>query len=163
MLLRSIVAFLTLPVVVAGVIPFLIARIPAMIWWRSPLGVLPMIVGMGILIISTVSFYRKGCGTLAPWDPPRHLVVRDLYRYNRNPMYVGVILIVLGWAMLTGSPWNYVYMVLLSVVFHLRVVLYEEKEMERRFGNEWESYRSKVPRWRWRFPHRSLPSWIGFP
>lgn len=153
MLLRAIVAFLALPVIVAGIVPYIITLIPAPLWWKSFLGILPISTGVLILIISAVSFYRRGKGTLAPWDPPKHLVVQDLYRYNRNPMYVGVILTVLGWAILTGNPWNDAYAILLCVVFHLRVVLYEEKEMERLFGNEWESYRSEVPRWGWRLPY----------
>ena len=152
MLLRAIAAFLMLPVIVAGVVPFLITLIPAPLWWKSLIAVLPMSAGVLILIMSAISFYRRGSGTLAPWDPPKHLVIQDLYRYNRNPMYVGVIFTVLGWAILIGNPWNYVYVVLLGVIFHLRVVLYEEKEMERLFGSEWETYQANVPRWGWRWP-----------
>jgi protein-S-isoprenylcysteine O-methyltransferase Ste14 len=62
-------------------------------------------------------------------------------------MYVGVAILVLGWAFLTGNLWNYVYAVIIPVIFHLRVVLYEEKEMQRLFGKEWEIYRMAVPRW----------------
>ena len=98
-------------------------------------------------MLAAISFYRRGQGTLAPWDPPKHLVVRDCYRFNRNPMYVGVVLLVLGWAVLTGNLWNYLYTALLPVIFHLRVVLYEEKEMQRLFGKEWETYTMAVPRW----------------
>ena len=61
-----------------------------------------VVVGSGILFASVVSFYRRGRGTLAPWDPPKHLVVHDLYRFNRNPMYVGVVIVVLGWALAHG-------------------------------------------------------------
>jgi hypothetical protein len=63
-------------------------------------------------------------------------------------MYVGVIMLVFGWASLTGNLWNYVYSAFIPIIFHFRVVLYEEREMERIFGKEWETYRGAVPRWR---------------
>ena len=66
-------------------------------------------------------------------------------------MYVGVVMLVLGWALVTGNPWNYAYATLVPVIFHLRVVLYEEREMQRLFGREWHAYRSAVPRWGLRF------------
>ena len=147
MLLRAISAFLALPLLVAGVLPWLISRITAPVLLRSPYGLVPLLFGGAILLAAVVSFYRWGRGTLAPWDPPKHLVVRDLYRLNRNPMYVGVVLTVWGWALITGHLWNYAYALLLPVIFHLRVVLYEEKQMERLFGREWEAYRRAVPRW----------------
>ena len=59
--------------------------------------------------------------------------------------------LVLGWALVTGNPWNYAYATLVPVIFHLRVVLYEEREMQRLFGREWHAYRSAVPRWGLRF------------
>ncbi len=108
---------------------------------------LPLVAGALIVLSTAVSFYRRGRGTLAPWDPPRELVVRDLYRFNRNPMYVGVVFVLLGWALLSGSLWLYAYACVVAIVFHLRVVLYEEKEMARLFGPQWEKYRAGVPRW----------------
>ena len=147
MMLRAILAFLALPALVAGLFPWLISRIPATLLFRSFYGLTLLVVGSGILLSAVVSFYRRGRGSLAPWDPPKHLVIQDLYRFTRNPMYVGVIALVWGWALVTGSPWNYVYAIVVPVVFHLRVVLYEEKEMLRLFGQEWNSYRKAVPRW----------------
>ena len=118
---------------------------------QSPLGSIMVVVGSGILFASVVSFHRRGRGTLAPWDPPKHLVVHDLYRFNRNPMYVGVVIVVFGWALRTGNPWNYGYALIIVVIFHARVILYEEKEMQRLFGREWDAYRRAVPRWGLRF------------
>ena len=147
MIFRAILAFLALPTLVAGVFPWLISHLPAAHIHQQLYGFVLLGTGGGILLASVVSFYRRGRGTLAPWDPPKHLVVQDLYRFNRNPMYVGVILLTLGWALCTGNPWNYGYSVLILLIFHLRVVLYEEKEMRRLFGKEWEEYRRTVPRW----------------
>jgi protein-S-isoprenylcysteine O-methyltransferase Ste14 len=151
MMVRAILAFLALPAVVAGLLPWLVSMVPAPAVFSSPLGGVLLVAGGGILLAAVVSFYRRGRGTLAPWDPPRHLVVQDLYRFNRNPMYVGVAAILVGWALVTGNPWNYAYAAVIPVVFHLRVVLYEEREMERLFGPEWAAYRRAVPRWGLRF------------
>jgi protein-S-isoprenylcysteine O-methyltransferase Ste14 len=147
MILRARLAVRALPTLVAGVFPWLISRIPAPIFFKFPCGVALIAVGSGILLSAVVSFYRRGRGTLAPWDPPKRLVVQDLYRFNRNPMYIGVIALVWGWALLTGNPWNYVYAAAVPVIFHLRVIFYEEKQMERLFAPEWEAYRKAVPRW----------------
>jgi protein-S-isoprenylcysteine O-methyltransferase Ste14 len=156
MILRAILAFLALPTLVAGVFPLLISWIPSPNVFESYFGAALITVGGSILLSSVVSFYRRGRGTLAPWNPPKHLVVHELYRFNRNPMYVGVVMLVLGWAFLTGNLWNYVYSALIPVTFHLRVVFYEEREMKRLFGKEWETYRSAVPRWGVRiWPYRS--------
>jgi protein-S-isoprenylcysteine O-methyltransferase Ste14 len=151
MMARAILAFIALPALVAGLFPWLLSQIPARGLHQRWYGVVPMVIGGAILLASVVSFYRRGRGTLAPWDPPKHLVVQDLYRFNRNPMYVGVVTLVLGWALRTGNPWNYAYAILLPVVFHLRVVLYEEPQLERLFGGNWEAYRRAVPRWGLRF------------
>src|SRR4029450_8004457 len=151
MIVRAILAFLALPALVGGLFPWLISRIPSPGIFQSASGGILFMVGGGSLLASVVSFYRRGRGTLAPWDPPKHLVVQDLYRFNRNPMYVGVVTLVLGWALRTGNPWNYAYAILLPVVFHLRVVLYEEPQLERLFGGNWEAYRRAVPRWGLRF------------
>jgi protein-S-isoprenylcysteine O-methyltransferase Ste14 len=147
MMLRAVMAFLALPALVAGVFPWLISRIPAPVLFRSFYGTALLAVGSGILLSAVISFYRRGRGTLAPWDPPKHLVVQDLYRFTRNPMYVGVVALACGWALVTGNPWNYVYAVVVPVIFHLRVVFYEEEQMERLFGREWTAYRQAVPRW----------------
>jgi protein-S-isoprenylcysteine O-methyltransferase Ste14 len=91
---------------------------------------------IGVVLLGTCiwEFARRGRGTLAPVDPPRTLVVQDLYRYVRNPMYLSVTMIVLGEALLTGS----------------RVLLeygYEEPTLRRRFGPAYDRYRATVGRW----------------
>lgn len=161
MIARAILAFLILPGTMAGLIPWALSglRHPGFSIARSSYGLVPLLFGAAILVAAVVSFYRRGLGTLAPWDPPRRLVVQDLYRFNRNPMYVGVLLIVLGWFLLSGSPWMLLYAILLATAFHLRVVLYEEGEMRRLFGEQWERYRRSVPRWGIRLtPYRAPDS-----
>jgi protein-S-isoprenylcysteine O-methyltransferase Ste14 len=163
MILRAILSFVALPTLVAGVFPLLISWIPSPDLFKSYFGAVFILVGGSILLSSVVSFYRRGQGTLAPWDPPKRLVVQDIYCFNRNPMYVGVVMLVIGWALLTGNLWNYVYSAIIPVIFHLRVVLYEEKEMERIFGKEWETYRMAVPRWGVRIQPNKLSVEHGAP
>jgi protein-S-isoprenylcysteine O-methyltransferase Ste14 len=94
-------------------------------------------------------FYVSGRGTLAPWDPPRRVVAVGLYRYSRNPMYVGVTLMLLGWATAFAVPGLFVYAAVVAVGFHLRVVLGEEPWLARTHGAEWDEYARRVPRWLW--------------
>jgi protein-S-isoprenylcysteine O-methyltransferase Ste14 len=86
------------------------------------------------------SFYSEGRGTLAPWSPPRHLVVGGLYHYSRNPMYVSVVLILWGWALGFRSRGLAVYALAVMAAFHLRVVLGEEPWLERTHGDAWARY-----------------------
>jgi protein-S-isoprenylcysteine O-methyltransferase Ste14 len=93
-------------------------------------------------------FYARGKGTLAAWNPPRHLVVVGLYRRARNPMYISVLVWLAGLSWWTGSLLVAAYGVLLAFAFHLRVVLFEERVLERSFGADWRRYAENVPRWR---------------
>jgi protein-S-isoprenylcysteine O-methyltransferase Ste14 len=66
-----------------------------------------------VLLWCVRDFYVSGRGTLAPWDPPKHLVVVGLYRFTRNPMYIGVLMVVGGWGLRAGSPVLGMYLVVL--------------------------------------------------
>ena len=92
-------------------------------------------------------FYVAGRGTLAPWAPPSRLVVVGLYRFSRNPMYIAVSLVLLGWAIAFWSVPLLIYAGIVIGAFHLRVVFGEEPWLARRHGDEWERYRARVPRW----------------
>lgn len=111
------------------------------------LGLLPLSIGAGILSRCIWDFAVSGRGTLAPVDPPRYLVVRGLYRYVRNPMYVGVLLVLLGEALLFKSLPLLCYAIGFWTVAHLFVLLYEEPTLRRQFGESYESYCRKVHRW----------------
>ena len=88
-----------------------------------------------------------GRGTLAPWDPPRQLVTSGPYRVSRNPMYLGVGVILAAWCTLWSSRTLIIYTVLFMIGFHVRVLLVEEPWARRQFGAEWDAYRARVPRW----------------
>ena len=88
-----------------------------------------------------------GRGTPAPIDPPRKLIVRGLYRYTRNPMYLGCLTAILGWAIFFRATTLAFYAMVVAACFHLFVVFYEEPHLQRKFGKEYEDYRAQVNRW----------------
>ena len=145
--LRALCAFLALPVVVAGVVPYLILGDTMILSPTAVLGGCLLGIGLGLLIWCVRDFFVSGRGTLAPWDPPKHLVVSGLYRFVRNPMYVAVLLIIAGWCALFISPPLVLYLFVLAIGFHLRVVLHEEPWLRKTFGAEWEAYSRNVSRW----------------
>jgi len=153
---RALIAFLALPGIVAGVIPFLASRFDP---WRQdgfPFGMAMISFGLLILLWCVRDFYVAGTGTLAPWSPPRRLVVVGLYRIVRNPMYVGVVFIITGWCIATGSPILLAYVIIVAVMFNRRVVLNEEPWLQRKFADDWAIYSAAVRRWRPR-----LTPWFG--
>jgi protein-S-isoprenylcysteine O-methyltransferase Ste14 len=147
LLLRAITAFLALPALFAFAIPIWIGTsagrpVRYLVW----AGVL-LCLGTLLLLWCVREFYVSGRGTLAPWDPPKHLVTSGPYRISRNPIYVGVVTILAGWCTLWGSRTLLIYSVLVMIAFHLWVLLFEEPWAARRFGSEWDAYRARVPRW----------------
>jgi protein-S-isoprenylcysteine O-methyltransferase Ste14 len=150
--LKAVFAFLALPGTVAFAVPLLLLTPatprPFAIW-----GVPLIAAGSFFLLWCVREFYLAGRGTLAPWSPPQHLVVSGLYRVSRNPMYVAVMLILVGWAVGFRSRALTIYAIAVMIAFHLRVVFGEEPGLARRYGEGWVRYRLSVPRWvgrRWR-------------
>jgi protein-S-isoprenylcysteine O-methyltransferase Ste14 len=141
---RALIAFLTLPGVVAFVIPLWVLRRPDVPVHVS--GVLIVAIGALVLVRCVRDFYLVGKGTLAPWSPPATLVTVGLYEYSRNPMYVGVILILIGWAVTYWTKAHASYAVLMMLVFYVRVVAFEEPGLASRHGEAWHAYRSRVRR-----------------
>ena len=147
MIIRALTAFIALPGIVALLMPPLIARFdPWKLGSWAP-GILIMGLGLVVLLWCVRDFYISGKGTLAPWDPPKHLVVIGLYRFVRNPMYLGVLLLVLGWGIYLCSPALLLYLACLCVGFHVHVVRKEEPWLRAQFGKQWELYRQHVSRW----------------
>jgi protein-S-isoprenylcysteine O-methyltransferase Ste14 len=116
------------------------------------LGWLPLALGAAVYGWCLWDFVRIGRATPFPLDPPRALVVRGLYRFLRNPMYVGVLLLIAGWTVLFQSRQLLLYGLAVATVFHLVVVLYEEPGLRRRFGEPYGRYCQTVRRWLPRLP-----------
>lgn len=156
--LRSLVWTILFPGMIAGFIPwrfFGVSR--AHLTLTNPLdllGVLLSAAGVALLAACIWEFATRGRGTLSPVDPPKDLVVRGLYRYVRNPMYVSVSTIILGEALLARSSALVLYWAIFFTAANLFVLLYEEPALRRRFGESYERYTKRVGRW---LPHFSEP------
>jgi len=147
MLLRALLAFVCLPGVIAYAVPLTLGMTSRNAIRHPIVGTTLASAGTALMLICVREFYVNGRGTLAPWSPPRHLVMTGPYRYTRNPMYLGVLTILAGWVALWASADIAVYFVVILIGFVLRVWLYEEPWAERTFGAAWHSYRARVPRW----------------
>jgi protein-S-isoprenylcysteine O-methyltransferase Ste14/HD superfamily phosphohydrolase YqeK len=106
-----------------------------------------LLIGAAIYLACLWDFATAGRGTPAPSDPPKELVVRGLYRYVRNPMYLGVLVAVAGWVVLFGSAPLLAYAAIVSLLLHGFVVFVEEPGLRRRFGAAYDTYLRKVRRW----------------
>ncbi len=147
MFIRALIAFIALPGIAAIIAPPLIAYYDPWNWYHWTPGILIMCVGAFVLFWCIRDFYVSGRGTLGPWDPPKKLVVVGLYRFVRNPMYVGVLMLVLGWSIYYCSLVLFLYAAILAIGFHIRVIRNEEPWLKAQFGKEWELYQQEVSRW----------------
>lgn len=159
--LRSILWTILLPGFFAGYVPWRFLGLgrtrfnlysPAQL-----LGLLCVSLGAVLLAVCIVEFARTGRGTLSPVDPPRRLVVRGLYRYVRNPMYLSVTTIALGEGLLTRSRALGVYWAIWFLGANLFVIGYEEPTLRRRFGASYDEYMKQVGRWFPKLRSRETP------
>jgi protein-S-isoprenylcysteine O-methyltransferase Ste14 len=110
-------------------------------------GAFLVLVGVVSLLDSFARFVFVGLGTPAPIAPPPRLVVSGQYRYVRNPMYVAVLAIVIGQGLVLWSGVLLQYGVLLWLLFHVFVIVYEEPRLGSQFGASYEAYYRNVRRW----------------
>ena len=147
--LKSLLFLIVAPGMVAGYIPLMLLRNGAQInlgifaWVALPLWLL----GALILLWSFWNFLKQGRGTPAPIDPPKELVAVGFYRYTRNPMYVGVLSVIVGHFLWFGF-WNLlIYTVVIFMAFNTFIAYYEEPTLRKKFGAAYEDYCRRVPRW----------------
>jgi protein-S-isoprenylcysteine O-methyltransferase Ste14 len=163
-------AIILLPGVVTVVIPGIILWRTGMdswdLWQSVPatriilpvIGVTCVCLGLVLMIATIRLFVTVGKGTLAPWEPPQRLVVRDIYRYVRNPMISGVLFVLLGESVLTACVPLFRWFLIFAVINAIYIPLLEEPMLVNRFGDEYVTYKQNVPRWipRWK-PWESRP------
>lgn len=163
-LLEQLKSILLLPFMVIVIVPLVLlnyipkpsndylASLPDALSYS--LGSVILVFGLLLFVQSIVLFIKIGRGTLAPWNPTKKLVVKRLYRYLRNPMIVGVLLILLGEAALFKSATLLIWAAVFFSVNHFYFVFKEEPDLQKRFGNEYLEYCNNVPRW--------LPKFYGW-
>jgi protein-S-isoprenylcysteine O-methyltransferase Ste14 len=151
-LLKTIIFTFLVPGTVTLLVPYWLlssrsAPPPMQLGSFRYVGALPILIGAAIYFWCAWDFTFAGRGTPAPIDPPKELVVRGLYRHVRNPMYVGILSILLGEAFLFASQRLFEYAAVTFIFFFLFVVLYEEPMLRQKFGESYRRYCGNVPRW----------------
>ena len=152
LVLRALVFVVVLPGAVLVYIPYRILAADLgwasfHLGWLRLTGWVPIALGVAVLVWCWVGFVTEGRGTPAPYDPPRQLVTGQLYRWVRNPMYVALVIVLLGESVAFQSLALLVYTGVVWLTCHLFVVLYEKPALRRRFGAAYDTYRKQVPRW----------------
>ncbi|TIR17861.1 MAG: isoprenylcysteine carboxylmethyltransferase family protein [Mesorhizobium sp.] len=147
----SALFFVVAPGVVAGLMPWLLND-----HYRKPLATVPGVVAAGCILVIVAAaillhafarFALEGLGTPSPVAPTEKLVVGGIYRHVRNPMYVAVLAILLGQALIFSSWTVLVYGLIAAAAMISFVKLYEEPTLASRYGEEYEAYRRAVPGW----------------
>lgn len=148
--MKAVAFTLAVPAIVAGAGPYVVDAVFGGELLIGPLrsaGWVLITAGIAGYVWCARDFVRIGRGTPAPIDAPRELVIQGLYRWSRNPMYVSVLLVVLGQALLLESLSVLAYGILLWAAFDSFARWYEEPRLARQFGAVYERYRGAVPRW----------------
>jgi protein-S-isoprenylcysteine O-methyltransferase Ste14 len=148
----SAVFFIAAPCVVAGLVPWLLTR-----WEFGPpwpasaplavIGVLMMVAGAALLMNAFIRFAWEGRGTPAPVAPTEELVITGPYRWVRNPMYLAVLAVIIGQALLLRQVTLLIYAAVVATAFVTFVTLYEERVLDERYGEAYRRYRAAVPGW----------------
>ena len=146
-LLRQGFSFI-LPITVLIIVPFSIIpqfsinNIPAFF-----IGVLIMIAGLTLITKTISALTRMGDGTLAPWSPTKKLVTTGIYGYVRNPMILGVLITLLGESVTILSAQVFKWTIIFFIINNIWFLLYEEPNLEKKFGDEYREYKKNVSRW----------------
>lgn len=155
MLLRHLLAIAVLPFTVTVLVPVWIAGrygvVPSpgstlLVLLLQGAGLVVLVIGVILFLSSLRRFASEGQGTLAPWDPPRQLVVRGPYRFVRNPMISGVVFVLAGEAMLLASRPHAMWALIFLGINVVYIPLLEEPLLRLRFGEEYRQYCRHVPR-----------------
>lgn len=110
-------------------------------------GLLLIIFGIVISQIANLTFKLKGDGTPMLTEPPKKLVVKGIYKYSRNPIYISNLLIYFGLFLFYGYLTLLILFLVGIVGFNLYLTLIEEPKLRQRYGRDYEAYMKQVPRW----------------
>jgi protein-S-isoprenylcysteine O-methyltransferase Ste14 len=116
------------------------------IWLREVIGAVVAVAGVALAVAARQRFMQIGTN-VQPWKPAIHLATSGVYTRLRNPMYLGLILLVLGVAIGFASDWTLLLLVPMALILHYGVVRREERYLETKFGEDYRRYKANVPRW----------------
>jgi protein-S-isoprenylcysteine O-methyltransferase Ste14 len=122
-------------------LPFTLPAVPEPIDWVFLIG------GFSLIAMAEIAFLIRGGASGAPADPTRRLVITGIYRWVRNPIYLGGALILLGVSLSRRSPTLFLAACLFLPVMHFTAVYREEQRLERDFNGDYLEYKHRVPRW----------------
>ncbi|MDR0740133.1 MAG: isoprenylcysteine carboxylmethyltransferase family protein [Puniceicoccales bacterium] len=152
MILEWIKTIVILPLNVLVTIPAFVLYLTDYTWRPNHfslmiLGSILLFLGLSLAIWTMWLFANKGKGTAAPWNPPKKLVVEGPYAYVRNPMITSVFIMQIAEALLFNSCLVFGLFGLFLLGNMLYFPLFEEKDLEKRFGEDYHTYKRNVPRW----------------
>jgi len=150
--LVTIFATIVVPGIFVFLLPYWILQTtgilpPSQVGAIEVVSILLAVVGAAMVVWVSFAFVSRGKGTPVPVDPPRALVAEGLYRFVRNPMYAGALLILFAESVFFRSAWILLYAAMLWLALHSFTVFVEEPQLERRFGDAYRQYRDRTPRW----------------
>lgn len=109
------------------------------------LGTLIMI--LGVYMIGSTHYYLKRYNTAENFNKSTHVIENGLYKYSRNPMYLGALIFLTGLAVLIGTILGFVSPMFMFVVFNFMFIPYEEEKMKKELGEKYLIYKTRVRRW----------------
>ena len=150
---RNLIFTILQPGIVICLFPYLIAseeiktRFSLPFGFSQYAGLIFFFLGWCLVLYCIYRFAVEGKGTLSPADQTKNLVVKGLYQYSRNPMYIGVMLALIGEVIFTNTNSLLIYTACVFIMFNLFVKFVEEPRLRRDFGDQYNDYCKKVRRW----------------
>jgi len=121
-----------------------VARIASYPW--NLLGILLLVIGVSLNLMADAAFKREQT-TVKPFEKSTTLVVTGVFQISRHPMYLGMLLILLGIAILMGTLTPLIVVIIFGILMELVFVRTEERMLEQQFGATWLAYKKKVRKW----------------
>lgn len=115
-------------------------------WLQFGIGGLLIVAGIALMALAMGLFHTAGTA-IPPWEPTTALVTTGVYRYSRNPIYLSVVMLYVGLALLFAAAWALILLVPALIILHYAVIRREEAYLDRRFGEAYRQYRARVRRW----------------
>jgi protein-S-isoprenylcysteine O-methyltransferase Ste14 len=153
LLFRNLIFTILQPGIVAGLVPYWILKSKTPVSNDQSLklyqfaGEIVFTTGLIIMLYCIINFATRGKGTLSPIDPTKKLVITGLYKFSRNPMYIGVMIMLIGEAIFFRSADLWIYSAAIFAAFNLFIMFFEEPRLRKDFEKEYEQYCKKTRRW----------------
>ena len=138
---KNLISFL-LPIAVLIIIPLLIEKNIEIKYFSTFIpGVVLVILGLSVIIYTISIFIKIGKGTLAPWSPTKRLIINGIYKYVRNPMITGVLIVLIGESLAILSERIFLWAIIFFIINTIYFYIYEEPNLEKRYGEEYRKYK----------------------